>query len=82
MDKCADNLRPKLYIAYGALDSIWQSFCYYTMGSLTNDPRKLAYYTGFYKSVQALGAAAISKLDAVSSSTCERWKRFRSLLLD
>ncbi|KAI1082718.1 MFS general substrate transporter [Whalleya microplaca] len=53
-----------MYISYGLLDSLWQVFCYYTMGALSNDPRKLAYYAGFYKSIQAVGATAISKLDA------------------
>ncbi|KAI5925888.1 MFS general substrate transporter [Camillea tinctor] len=53
-----------LYMAYALLDSVWQVFCYYTMGAMANDPRKLAYYSGFYKSIQAAGAAVISKLDA------------------
>ncbi|KAK5324186.1 hypothetical protein LTR93_004973 [Exophiala xenobiotica] len=53
-----------LYMSYGLLDSLWQVFCYYTMGAMSNDPRKLAYYAGFYKSIQAVGATAISKLDA------------------
>lgn len=56
-------------MAYGMLDSLWQVFCYYTMGAMSNDPRKLAYYAGFYKSIQAVGATTISKLDAVSSVT-------------
>jgi hypothetical protein len=55
----------QLYMSYGLLDSLWQVFCYYTMGAMSNDPRKLAYYAGFYKSIQAVGATAISKLDAV-----------------
>lgn len=33
------------------------------MGAMTNNPRKLAYYAGFYKSVQAVGATVVSKLD-------------------
>ena len=55
----------QLYMSYGLLDSLWQVFCYYTMGAMSNDPRKLAYYAGFYKSIQAVGATTISKLDAV-----------------
>ena len=54
-------------MAYGLLDALWQVYCYYTMGAMTNDPRKLAYYSGFYKSIQAVGAAVIAALDAVSS---------------
>ncbi|KAH8909340.1 MFS general substrate transporter [Coniochaeta sp. PMI_546] len=52
-----------LYMAYAFLDAIWQTFCYYTMGAMSNNPRKLAYYAGFYKSVQAVGATVVSKLD-------------------
>jgi len=59
-------IKNQLYMSYGMLDSLWQVFCYYTMGAMSNDPRRLAYYTGFYKSIQAVGATAISKLDAVS----------------
>lgn len=50
-------------MAYAFLDAIWQTFCYYTMGAMSNNPRKLAYYAGFYKSVQAVGATVVSKLD-------------------
>jgi len=59
------NQKHQLYMCYGLLDSLWQVFCYYTMGAMTNDPFKLAYYVGFYKSIQAVGATTISKLDAV-----------------
>lgn len=34
------------------------------MGAMSNDPRKLAYYAGFYKSIQAVGATTITALDA------------------
>ncbi|KAH9995362.1 MFS general substrate transporter [Xylariaceae sp. FL0662B] len=53
-----------MYMAHGLLDSLWQVLCYYTMGAMSNDPRKVAYYAGFYKSIQAVGAAVVSKLDA------------------
>jgi hypothetical protein len=56
-----------LYMWYGFLDALWQSYAYYTMGAMSNDPKKLAYYAGFYKSVQAAGAAVISRLDAVKT---------------
>src|SRR6266849_2012015 len=51
-------------MCYGFLDALWQTYAYYTMGAMSNDPRKLAYYVGFYKSIQAAGAAIISALDA------------------
>jgi hypothetical protein len=49
---------------YGFLDALWQTYAYYTMGAMSNDPRKLAYYAGFYKSIQAVGATTITALDA------------------
>ncbi|BDD59002.1 hypothetical protein MAP00_004237 [Monascus purpureus] len=52
-----------LYMLYGFLDAIWQTYCYYVMGALSNDPEKLAYYSGFYKSIQAAGAAVVAALD-------------------
>jgi len=52
-----------LYMCYGVIDSFWQTYVYYTMGAMSNSPHKLAYYTGFYKSLQAAGAATISGLD-------------------
>ncbi|RJE21911.1 DUF895 domain membrane protein [Aspergillus sclerotialis] len=52
-----------LYMFYGFLDAIWQTYCYYVMGALTNDPEKLAFYAGFYKSLQAAGATVIAALD-------------------
>ncbi len=54
-----------LYMWYGFLDALWQSFSYYTMGAMTNDPKKLAYYAGFYKSIQAVGATVVSDLDSI-----------------
>lgn len=56
-----------LYMWYGFLDALWQSYAYYTMGAMSNDPKKLAYYAGFYKSIQAAGAAVVSRLDAVKT---------------
>jgi hypothetical protein len=38
-----------LYIAYGMLDAVWQTYAYWLMGALSNEPRKLAYFAGFYK---------------------------------
>jgi hypothetical protein len=49
---------------YGFIDALWQTFAYYTMGAMSNDPRKLAYYAGFYKSIQAVGSTIIAALDA------------------
>lgn len=35
------------------------------MGAMSNDPAKLAYYAGFYKSLQSAGAAGMWRADAV-----------------
>ncbi|EJT99003.1 MFS general substrate transporter [Dacryopinax primogenitus] len=53
-----------LYIFCGLLDSMWQTACYWFMGAMSNDPAKLAYFTGFYKSLQSAGAAGIWRVDA------------------
>jgi hypothetical protein len=54
-----------LYIFYGLLDSAWQTYAYWLMGALSNDPRKLAYFAGFYKSIQSAAAAVIWRIDAL-----------------
>jgi MFS family permease len=52
-----------LYIFCGLLDSMWQTTAYWLMGAMSNDPAKLAYLTGFYKSIQSVGAAIVWKAD-------------------
>jgi MFS family permease len=46
-----------LYALYGLLDAIVQSWCYWIMGALSNDPSILARYAGLYKGVQSAGSA-------------------------
>ncbi|KIW66408.1 hypothetical protein PV04_05744 [Phialophora macrospora] len=53
-----------LYMFYGAYDSVWQTTSYWLMGSLTNNGRKLACFTGFYKGIQSAGGAISPQLDA------------------
>jgi hypothetical protein len=36
-----------LMIFYGLLDSMWQTYAYWLMGAMSNDPAKLAVFTGF-----------------------------------
>jgi len=38
-----------LMIFYGLLDSMWQTTAYWFMGAMSNDPAKLAVFTGFCK---------------------------------
>ncbi|KAJ7499239.1 MFS general substrate transporter [Mycena latifolia] len=54
-----------LYIFFGILDAMWQTSVYWMMGAMSNDPNKLAYFTGFYKSIQSAGAAGSWRADAV-----------------
>jgi len=54
-----------LYMFYGLLDSMWQTYAYWVMGALSNDPRKLSYFAGFYKSIQSAGAAVAWRIDAL-----------------
>ncbi|KAI0245670.1 MFS general substrate transporter [Lactifluus subvellereus] len=54
-----------LYIFCGLLDSMWQTTAYWMMGAMSNDPAKLAYFTGFYKSIQSAGAAGVWRADAM-----------------
>ncbi|KAJ6553314.1 major facilitator superfamily domain-containing protein [Mycena capillaripes] len=54
-----------LYIAFGSLDAMWQTNVYWMMGAMSNDPKKLAYFTGFYKSIQSAGAAGVWRADAI-----------------
>ncbi|KAL1893491.1 hypothetical protein Sste5346_006319 [Sporothrix stenoceras] len=37
------------------------------MGAVSNDPKKLAYYAGFYKSIHAAGAARIKDTEQTDS---------------
>ncbi|KAJ7731927.1 MFS general substrate transporter [Mycena maculata] len=54
-----------LYIFCGLLDAMWQTSVYWMMGAMSNDPSKLAYFTGFYKSIQSAGAAGVWRADAI-----------------
>jgi len=56
-----------LYMFYGFLDSTWQTYSYWLMGALSNEPRKLAYFAGFYKSLQSAGAAVVWRIDALKA---------------
>ncbi|CAM6092097.1 unnamed protein product [Calypogeia fissa] len=53
-----------LYSLYGLFDAVFQTYCYWLMGAMTNDSRKAARFVGFYKAVQNAGAALAGQLDA------------------
>ncbi|KAI9301751.1 major facilitator superfamily domain-containing protein [Cunninghamella echinulata] len=50
------------YALYGLLDSIYQGFAYWLMGTMTNDTERAARYGGFYKTIQNAFAAVASQL--------------------
>ncbi|CDK28771.1 unnamed protein product [Kuraishia capsulata CBS 1993] len=52
-----------LYMFYGAYDAVYQTFCYWLIGSLTNNSRKLSIFAGFYKGVQGIGGIVIYVMD-------------------
>lgn len=52
---------------YGFYDASWQCTVYWYMGALSNNSRKLANYTGFYKGLQSAGAAIIYRIDALET---------------
>ncbi|KAI3403948.2 hypothetical protein KGF56_003215 [Candida oxycetoniae] len=54
-----------LYIFYGVYDAIFQTFVLWTLGALSNNPKKVALYAGFYKGIQSAGAAIAWRLDAI-----------------
>ncbi|KIJ45194.1 hypothetical protein M422DRAFT_46992 [Sphaerobolus stellatus SS14] len=70
-----------LYILCGVLDAMWQTAAYWMMGAMSNDPAKLAYFTGFYKSLQSAGAAIIWRADAVGTPYISIFASTWSLLL-
>ncbi|KAG1812149.1 major facilitator superfamily domain-containing protein [Suillus subaureus] len=51
-------------IVHGFLDSMLQTYAYWLIGAMSNDPAKLAVFTGFYKSLQSAGAAGAWSTDA------------------
>lgn len=56
-----------LYLFYGLFDAIFQNFIYWTLGALSNNPKKVALYAGFYKGIQSAGAAIAWRLDAIET---------------
>lgn len=53
-----------LYTLYGSFDAMWQTYCYWLMGALTNETEVAARLTGFYKAIQNAGAACAGQVDA------------------
>jgi len=53
-----------LYFFYGFQDGMLQTFSYWIMGTLSNDPMVLALYGSFYKLLASVGVAVNFNLDA------------------
>lgn len=53
-----------LYAFYGFFDAVWQTYCYWIMGALTNETAMAARMAGFYKAWQNAGAACAGQVDA------------------
>ena len=56
-----------LYIFCGLLDSMWQTTAYWFMGAMSNDPAKLANFSGFCACLKLLSAALLPLTGAVFS---------------
>lgn len=56
-----------LYMFYGAYDAVFQSFIFWVLGTFSNNPKKVALYASFYKSLQSAFAAIAWRLDALET---------------
>lgn len=54
------------YALFGLIDSIYQGFIYWLMGTMTNDTERAARYGGFYKTIQNAANAIANQLEANS----------------
>lgn len=53
-----------LYMCYGLFDAIFQSYIFWILGTFSNNPKKVALYASFYKSLQSAFNAIVWRLDA------------------
>jgi MFS family permease len=53
-----------MYALFGLLDSIYQGYAYWLMGTMTNDTERAARYGGFYKTIQNAFYAIANQLEA------------------
>jgi hypothetical protein len=54
-----------LYAVFGLVDSIYQGFIYWLLGTMTNDTERAARYGGFYKTIQNAANAIAAQVDAI-----------------
>jgi MFS family permease len=53
-----------LYFFYGAYDSFWQTFCYWVMGTRSNNPVVTAVIVGAYSALKPAGGAMAWRINA------------------
>ncbi|EGE77180.2 hypothetical protein RJZ56_005275 [Blastomyces dermatitidis] len=56
-----------LYIFYGLYDALWQGYCYWLIGSMSNSAAVTAILVGAYKSFQATGGAMAWRVNALKT---------------
>lgn len=56
-----------LYAVFGLVDSIYQGFIYWLLGTMTNDTERAARYGGFYKTIQNAASAIASQVDSINT---------------
>lgn len=56
-----------LYIFYGMYDAMFQTYIFWSLGTLSNNPKTVALYAGFYKGIQSAAAAIAWRLDALKT---------------
>jgi hypothetical protein len=60
---------PFLLFAYcGLADSLVQTYAYWIIGSISNNPKQLSMFVGYYKGVQSFGAALSWIIEAKGTS--------------
>lgn len=70
-----------LYFFYGWQDGMFQTFAFWLMGCLSNDPLVLSMYSGFFKVFGALGACVAFAMDARKVAYSRMFGSYYAVLL-
>ncbi|KAM5450805.1 hypothetical protein McanCB49686_006111 [Microsporum canis] len=57
-----------LYFFYGAYDALWQGYCYWLIGTMSNSAAVAAVLVGAYKTFQAAGGAMAWRVNALGAA--------------
>jgi hypothetical protein len=57
-----------LFMYCGLADSLVQTYAYWIIGAISNNPKQLSMYVGYYKGVQSFGAALSWIIEAQGTS--------------